>query len=147
MTGGDQQDKGIYENLCLSYPTAYNTSMLVIASIAACEGRSVTVMDIGGVFLNADITSTCIKVYMWLSRVVTDMIVRINPKYARFVEERGTSVVMIDKALHGCVQAAALRHANLCATMRGDGFVPNPNDPCVFNKQGPDGAQITYARR
>ncbi len=117
--------------------------MLAIAAIAACEGRSVTVMGIDGAFLIADITSTCIKAHMRLGRMVTDMLFQIDPEYARFVEERGTFVVVLDKALYGCVEAAALWHANLCATMRGDKFDPNPYDPCVVNKQRPDGAQIT----
>ncbi len=63
--------------------------------------------------------------------------------YARFVEKRGISVVVRDKALFDGVEVAALWHANLCATMRGDGFDPKPFDPCGFNKQGPDGTQIT----
>ncbi len=75
--------------------------------------------------------------------MVTDILVHIDPINARFVEGRGTSVVVLDKVLYGCVKAAALWHVNLCSTMRGDGFVPNPYDSCVFNKQGPDGAQIT----
>ena len=143
VAGGDQQDKGLYDDLCLSSPTASTTSVLAIAAIAACEGRLVTVMDIKGAFLNADITSTGIKVHMRLNRVLTDMLVQIDPKHARYVEDRGTSVVMLDKALYGCVEAAALWHANLCATMKSDGFIPNPYDSCVFNKLGLDGAQVT----
>jgi hypothetical protein len=100
-------------------------------------------MDIGGAFLNADITSTGIKVHMRLNRVLTDMLVQIDPKHARYVEDRGTSVVVLDKALYGCVEAAALWHANLCATMESDGFASNPYDSCVFNKHGLDGAQVT----
>ena len=83
VAGGDQQDKGLYEDLCLSSPTASTTSVLAIAAIAACEGRSVTVMDIGGAFLNADITSTGIKVHMRLNRVLTDLLVKIYPDHAR----------------------------------------------------------------
>ncbi len=120
VAGGDHQDKGLYENLCLSSPTASTPSVLAIAAIAACEGKSDTVMDIGGAFLNADITSTGIMVHMRLSRVVTGMLVQIDPKHTRFVKERGTSVVVLDKALYGHVEAVALWHVNLCATMRGD---------------------------
>ena len=51
---------------------------------------------------------------------------------------------MFDKVFYIRVEAAAFWHAILCATlMRGDGFVPNPYDPCVFNKQGPGGAHAT----
>ena len=55
---GDQQDKELYDSRCLSSPTEFTTSVLAIADIAACQGKSVTGMGIVGGFLNADITST-----------------------------------------------------------------------------------------
>jgi len=141
VAGGDQQDKELYDNL--SSPTASTASVLAVASIAAREGRSVVVMDIGGAFLNADITSTGVKVHMRLDKVLTAMLVLVSPKHSQFVEEQGTSVVQLDKALYGCVEAAALWYANLCSTLDLDGFSPNPYDPCVFNKMGSGGAQVT----
>ncbi len=101
------------------------------------------VMDIGGAFLNADITDTGIKVHMRLDKVLTSMLVLLCPGYSQFVEEKGTSVVQLDKALYGCDEAAALWYTNLCATFVGMGFAPNPYDPCVFNKVCLGGAQIT----
>lgn len=141
VAGGDQQDKGLYENL--SSPTAATTSVLCVAAIAAAEGRAVMVMDIGGAFLNADISNTGIKVHMRLDRVLTAMLATIAPEHAAFVEADGTSVVRLDKALYGCVEAAALWHADLSAALVRGGFAPNPYDPCVFNKLGSDGKQIT----
>ena len=76
---GGEQDKKLYEDICLSSPTASTSSVLAVAAIAACEGRLVTVMDIGGAFLSAYITSTCIKVHMRLNRVLTDILVQIDP--------------------------------------------------------------------
>ena len=37
-------------------------------------------------------------------------------------------------ALYGCIESAKLWYDNLCATFRSMGFVPNPYDPCVFNR-------------
>jgi hypothetical protein len=145
VAGGDQQDNELYKDLCLSSPSAFITSVLAMVVIAACEGRSVTVMGIGGAFLNAEKTSTCIKVHTRLDRVLTDMIIKNDPEHARFVEDRGTSVVLLDKSLYGCVEAAALWHTALTATMEGDGFIPNPYDSCVFNKYEPNGEQVTVA--
>ena len=51
--------------------------------------------------------------------------------------------MVVDKALYSCVEAAALWHANLCATMECDGLIPNPYDPCVFSKHGPNVVHIT----
>ncbi len=101
------------------------------------------VMDIGGTFLNADITSTGIKVHVRLSKMLTAMLVIICPEHSKFMERQGTSVVQLDKALYGCVEAAALWYTNLCTTLVSGGFAANPYDPCVFNKLGAYGAQIT----
>ena len=81
--------------------------MLARSDIAACEGKSVNVMDIGSALLEAEIPSSCIKVHMRLSQVVTGMFVHIDPKHGRFVEERGTSVGVLNKTFYGCVEVAA----------------------------------------
>ena len=81
-------------------------------------------MDTGGAFLNADVTNTVIKVHMRLNRTLTSMLVFIDPGYAHFVEEQGTSAVELDKALYGCVEAAGLRYANLSATLTRNNFTP-----------------------
>ena len=65
-------------------------------------------MDIDGDFLNADITNTGIKVHMHLNQTLSSMLVSIDPGHALFVEEQGTSIVELDRAMYGCVEAAAL---------------------------------------
>ena len=127
----------------MSSSTASTAYVLAVASIVARERRSVVVMDIGGSFLNVDITSTGVKVHMRLHKVLTVMLVVVSPKHSQFVEEQGTSVVQHDKALYGCVEAAALWYANLCSTLYLAGFSPKPYDACVFNKMGSGGAQVT----
>ena len=61
--------------------------MFALAVIVAHEARLTFVMDIGGAFLNADITDTGIKVHMRLNLTFTGMLVSIDPGHARFVEE------------------------------------------------------------
>jgi Reverse transcriptase (RNA-dependent DNA polymerase) len=56
VAGGNQQDKGLYEDL--SSPTVATSSVLAIAAIAAAESRKVIAIDIGGAFLNADMALT-----------------------------------------------------------------------------------------
>jgi hypothetical protein len=56
----------------------------------------------------------------------------------------GTLVVQLDKALYGCVEAAALWYGDLNSKLVALGFVANKHDPCIFNKL--DGkVQITVA--
>ncbi len=53
---------------------------------------------------------------------------KIDPSYAVFLEPRGTVVVELDKALYGCVEAAALWYDDLKKTIQRDGFEENPYD-------------------
>ena len=141
VAGGDQQDKGLYEDL--SSPTAATTSVLTVAAIAAAEGRHVFVTDIGGAFLNASLQPTGVIVRMRLNQLMTTLLVQIDPSYAEFVEQDGTVVVELDKALYGCVEASLLWYRDLKDKLEGYGFVANPYDACVFNMTGASGSQIT----
>ena len=55
----------------------------------------------------------------------------------------GSSVVLLDKALYGTVEAAALWYMDISTKLAEDGFEKNPYDVCVFNKIGKSGRQIT----
>ena len=46
---------------------------------------------------------------MQLDKTITTFIVKMtDPKFAKFVTEYGSSVVLLEKALYGCVEAAHL---------------------------------------
>jgi hypothetical protein len=49
VAGGDQQDKDMYDDL--SAPTVSTCAVFTVLTIAAHEGRSAAVVDIGGAFL------------------------------------------------------------------------------------------------
>lgn len=142
VAGGNNQDKDLYENL--SSPTAATSSVLTVAAIAANEGRKVITMDIGGAFLNSDITRTGVPVYMTLNKDMASILMDLDPGYVPFVSSDGKVVVKLDKALYGCVEAAALWYEDLSGVMVAWGLVINPHDPCVFNRTK-QGVQITVA--
>jgi len=104
--GGDGQDKSLYENLSSS--TAATTSVFTIAAIAASENRFVETVDIGGAFLHADMKPTGVVVHMRLDKMMTSILVKIAPDYRQFINNDGTIVVQLDKALYGTVEAASL---------------------------------------
>jgi hypothetical protein len=82
---------------------------------------------------------------MRLDAIMTSMLVQLDGTFAEFVRSHGTSVVELDKALYGCVEAAALWYEDLHGTLTGAGFVENPYDVCVFNKADKLGVQTTVA--
>ena len=77
VAGGNQQDKGLHENL--SSPTVATSSVLAIAAIAAAESRKVIAIGVGGAFLNADMAPTGVEVHMRLNRVMTSMLMELDP--------------------------------------------------------------------
>jgi len=60
------------------------------------------------------------------------LLLDIVPEYQRFIDDHGTYLVQLDKAMYGCVEAVALWFDNLNAVLVADGFVANPHDFCVF---------------
>jgi Reverse transcriptase (RNA-dependent DNA polymerase) len=71
VAGGDQQDKGLYEDL--SSPTVSTSAVFTLLAVAAHEQRDVAVVDISGAYLNADMTLG-VPVHMRLDHTMTEMI-------------------------------------------------------------------------
>ena len=118
----------MYEDL--SAPTAATANVFAMAALAAREKRVVATVDIGGAYLNA----TGVIVHMRLNKVMADILVKIDPKFEKFVAEDGSSIVQLDKALYGCVEAAHLWYLMLQEKLEAYGFEANPAEPRVFNK-------------
>ena len=142
VAGGDQQDKTLYGDL--SAPTVGTSSVFTLLCIAAHEGRKVTIIDISGAYLNADMNRG-LAVHMRLDKNMTGMMVKLSPLYSKYVDNRGCVVVKLDKALYGCVESAALWYENLRESLLVLGYTPNPIDMCVFNKRNVKGVQCTIA--
>lgn len=140
VAGGDQQDKDMYDDL--SAPTVSTTAVFTILSIVAHEGRSAAVVDIGGAFLNAEM-KTGVAVHMRLDSSMSSLLVRLQPSYRKYLDSKGCIVVLLNRALYGCVESAALWYDNLRETMKGLGYERNPHEICVFNRTNERGVQCT----
>ena len=64
---------------------------------------------------------------MRLDKVMTALLVQLDPSFQSFVEDSGTVVVQLDKALYGCVEAA-FWYNDQRGTITTDGFVENTYD-------------------
>ena len=80
--------------------------MFTLLSIAAHENRTITVIDISGAFLNADM-DTGPAVHMRLDRNMSNIMIKLAPHYARYTDYNGCIVMKLDKQLYGCVESAA----------------------------------------
>jgi hypothetical protein len=120
-------------------PTASASSILTIIAIAASEGRQVVTVDINGAYLLADMDD---EVYMTLSPLLSKRLCDIQPDYKRFVNGKGMITVKLLKALYGCIQSAKLWFHTIQRMLLADGFIQNPHDKCIFNKEA-NGKMIT----
>ena len=138
VANGAQQDRTLYDNV--SSPTAKMTSVMMVLTIAAAEDRVITAVDIGGAYLNADMTGE--DVIMELDPLLTKLLKKISPEVIPFIDEKGKLLMKLDKALYGCIQSAKLWYETLSAYLRSIGFEHNGVDQCVMNKVTEEG-QIT----
>jgi dihydroxyacetone kinase DhaKLM complex PTS-EIIA-like component DhaM len=118
------------------------SAVFTVLSIAAHEGRHAAVVDIGGAFLNAEI-KTDVDVHMRLDRTMSELMTRLRPSYAKYMDRTGCVTVMLDRALYGCVESAALWYDNLRDTMYSLGYHRNPYEMCVFKRTNDSGTPCT----
>jgi hypothetical protein len=132
VAGGHMQDRSEMYQEDISSPTVQLPFLLTIAGIAAKENRTVRAIDIGGAYLNANISNH--GILMELDSTMASILVHIDPTYERYIRSNGTVIVQLDKALYGCVESARLWYNLLAKSLEGLGYKKNPIDPCVFNK-------------
>ena len=101
-------------------------------------------VDISGAYLNASM-SKGISVHMRLDRTMTSFITNIDARYKKHVDVGGRIIVLLKKALYGCLESAGLWYDNLDDSMSALGYTRNECDQCVFNSIGPDWVQCTAA--
>jgi hypothetical protein len=94
--GEDKQDRSMHANV------------FAMAALGTREKRVMKTFNIGGAYLNASMAESGVIVQMRLEKVMTTILVKIDPKLAEFMTEDGSSVVRLDKELYGCVEAAHL---------------------------------------
>lgn len=78
-------------------------------------------VDISGAYLNAYL-SKGISVHMRLDRTMTGFITNIDAKYKKHVDAGGGVIVLLKKALYGCVESAGRWYENLNDTMSALGI-------------------------
>ena len=130
VADGKQQDRAMYPDI--SSPTAALSSLFMALTIAANKKQKTAVIDIGGAYLNADMTGE--EVDIILGQIEAEIAVQIDPTLKRYLTPDGRLICRLDKALYGCIQSAKLWYDKISAVLEALGYVKNPVDGCVFNK-------------
>jgi hypothetical protein len=132
---GRKQREGSTKSEATS-PTVALESVLITATIYAFERNDVTIVDVPGSFLTADMDE---EVIMCLRGRLVELMVKTAPNiYRKFIslDNKGNSIlyVKLQKALYGCLRSALLLYLKLVKDLETEGYELNPYDPWVANK-------------
>jgi len=139
VADGSMQERAVYEADELSSPTVATISVMCMLAIAAKERRSLSTIDIGSAYLNAEMDA---NVVMMLDAPLAAILVAIWPELSNYLDDKGRAYMRLKKALYGCIESAKLWYDELKRTLESWGYVANNEDKCVFNRTV-DGLQST----
>ena len=122
-------------------PTAALESIFLLAVVDAKEGRDVMTCDVPNAFIQMPMPPTPKgqpRVMMKITGVLVDLLVELAPElYGPYVVyERGRKVLYVEvlRAIYGQLVASLLWYKKFRKDMEGKGFVFNPYDACVANR-------------
>ena len=143
---GSKQKRYLKHGETISSPTVSLEAIVGTLLIDAKEGRDVAIFDVPGAFLQAEMPADK-KLLMIFRDEFVDIMCEVNPDYKQYVViENGKRVLYVKvlRAIYGCIESALLWYELYVKTLKGMGFVLNPYDRCVANKEI-NGKQCTIA--
>ena len=83
------------------------------------------------------------EILVRLDAINSELLCQLRPEYRAFLNQSSELILKLDKALYGCVQSARLWYNTFREFLELQGFINNPKDLCVFNRQEESGNQST----
>jgi hypothetical protein len=89
--------------------------------------------DVGSAYLNALMPRGNLDktLYMLIEPEVAKEIIRQDPSFLPFQRRNGGLVVILNKALYGCIESAKLWYHEVAGTLKTNGFKPDLRDICI----------------
>ncbi len=135
VADGRGQDPSLYPDK--SSPTVSIHSLFtVLAMYAGTIGYLMGKVDIKGAFVQTPMEGE--PVYMRTDKKVAKHVLELYPEYSVFVQDDGSIVTKLLKAMYGCVQASRLWFNLLTKVLRTRGYVASEIDPCVMRREVDD---------
>ena len=124
----------------MASPTAALESLLVTLLVDAYEDKDVGTYDVPGAYLQASLApkDNGGRVLMKLVGEFVDIMCKVNPDHEKnVVYENGQKVLYMEilQAIYGCIESALRWYELYSETLKKEGFVINPYDRCVANKE------------
>ena len=134
------------EKINNSSPTASLAAIMLTCMIDAFEKRDVATANIPGAFLQTKMPKGEDDVHVILDGRMAELLAKIAPEtYQEYVHQRrGQAYIYcrVNVAIYGTLKAALLFWKKLSSSLKQRGYVINPYDWCVANKDI-NGSQCT----
>ena len=142
---GGHKDRGKIPPEEATTPTVITESLYISSAIDAYERRFVALLDIPSAYLHAK-TGNRVNSIVVLDGILVDLYLQVDPSAASKVQHlkngKKRLYTKMNKALYGHIMSGRLFWEHISKSLTDMGFIPNPEDLCVFNKDV-EGEQCT----
>ncbi len=144
VAGGNKQRDFISKESASS-PTISTDAVLLTLIIDAKEHRDLAIIDIPNTFIQTEDDKD--RVIMRIRGHMVDVLVKVAPTvYGPYVSTNklGRKQLLVEclNAIYGTMVASLLYYQKFTRSLKNQGYIMNPYDPCVWNKVI-RGSQIT----
>jgi hypothetical protein len=135
--GNKQRDFISKENV--SSPAVATESVLLTSLVDAQENRDVTIVNSPNAFIQMVVENNEDKVVMKIRGHMVDVLMKVAPRvYGPYVstDKQGRKQLLVEclNAIYGMMVASLLYYPKFTRSLKNQGYVMNPYDPCVWNK-------------
>jgi hypothetical protein len=138
VAGGDKQRDFISKENASS-PTVAMESVLLTSLVDAQENRGIAIVDIPNAFIQMVVENNEDKVVMRIRGHMVDVLVKVAPRvYGPYVstDNQGRKQFLVEclNAIYRAMVASLLYHCKFTRSLKSQGYLMNPYNPCVWNK-------------
>jgi hypothetical protein len=138
VAGGNKQRDFISKENASS-PTVATESVLLTSLVDAQENCDVAIVDIPNAFIQMVVEDDEDKVIMRIRGHMVDVLVKVAPRvYGPYVltDKQGSKQLLVKclNVIYGTMVASLLYYCKFTRSLKNQGYVMNPYNPCVQNK-------------
>jgi hypothetical protein len=126
-------------------PSVSTESMFITSAVAASKRRHIRCYEVPSAFMNTDVDENVLMVLQGeLAEMMVHIATQIYRKYIT-VDKKGMAelYIKLQKVLYKLMRLSLLFYRKLRGELEDYGFIVNPYDPCVANKDVGNREQLT----
>ncbi len=131
IANGATQPSSTFDSENLYSPTVRSDSLKILLNVACFRDYNIKIMDVGCAFLNTPLST---EIYVKFTPEIVKILIDIDEKYKKFVNDKGCIYVKLKKSLYGLTQSPRLWFDHFSKCLQDFGYKALINDGCIFKK-------------